>query len=296
LAAVEEKEEVSVFERILFALFPFLIVAVLILLLLTLLSGDFRAKALDVVREVPIVKSLVPPASDSLSSDGDIRSQKLTTKILELEEQITVLNTMLSEAEQKNSEQQSLIESLSIEKDSLTTEVNEVKVSDEEYNENIVELANMFAKMTASKAAPIIQALTIDEMALIFSNMKTASQVAIMEKMNPQIAADLAMKLKDLDKATNLEIAALQSKVAELEKTQENGGSTTVTDKELANSLVAMSAESAADILKKMMKISSSKVLRVLSAMDSNSRSSILEAYAKLDSDEAALITSKLLQ
>lgn len=296
LAAVEEKEEVSIFERILFALFPFLIVAVLIVLLLTLLNSDFRARALDVARDIPIVKHIVPEPSTVMTDDGEIRTEKFTSKLLELEEQIVQLNTQLSEAELRNVEQTTLIETLSTENESLKQEVNEVKVSDEEYTANIIELANMFAKMTPSKAAPIIQALNLDEMALIFSNMKTANQVAIMEKMNPAVAADVTMKLKDVEKAANLEIAALQSKIAELESNaQANSGSTTVTDQELANSLATMSADAAAELLQSMMNISSSKVLRVLSVMNSNSRSAILEAYAELDSEEAALIASRLM-
>lgn len=296
LAAVEEKEEVSIFERILFALFPFLIVAVLIVLLLTLLNSDFRARALDVARDIPIVKHIVPEPSTVMTDDGEIRTEKFTSKLLELEEQIVQLNTQLSEAELRNVEQTTLIETLSSENESLKQEVNEVKVSDEEYTANIIELANMFAKMTPSKAAPIIQALNLDEMALIFSNMKTANQVAIMEKMNPAVAADVTMKLKDVEKAANLEIAALQSKIAELESNaQANSGSTTVTDQELANSLATMSADAAAELLQSMMNISSSKVLRVLSVMNSNSRSAILEAYAELDSEEAALIASRLM-
>ena len=297
LAAVEEKEEVSVFERILFALFPFLIVAVLILLLLTLLSSDFRAKALDVARDIPIINNLVPESTGIQTSDEDIKNEKLTTRMLELEEQIVQLNTQLSEAELKNVEQTTLIETLTVENESLKSEVDEVKLSDEEYTANIVELANMFAKMTASKAAPIIQSLSLDEMALIFSHMKTANQVAIMEKMNPTVAADVAMKLKDQVSATNLEIAALQSKIAELETGEgSNNGDTTVSDQNLANSLAGMSSDAAAKLLKNMMKISSSKVLRVLSVMDANSRSGILEAYGELDSEEAALITSRLMQ
>lgn len=297
LAAVDEKEEVSVFERILFALFPFLIVAVLILLLLTLLSSDFRAKALDVARTIPGINMLVPESTSVLTDDDDIKANKLTTRILELEEQVTELSKQLSEKEIKTVEQNTIIESLTSENEKLKTEVSEDKVSDEEYTANIVELANMFGKMSASKAAPIIQSLNSDEMALIFSHMKTANQVAIMEKMTPAVAAEVAMKLKDLEKASNLEIAALQAKISELEGSKTNETTnTTISDQALANSLGNMNADEGAKLLKNMMKISSSKVLRVLSVMNAENRASILEAYSKIDSDEAALITSRLME
>lgn len=297
LAAVDEKEEVSIFERILFALFPFLIVAVLILLLLTLLSGEFRAKALNVASEIPIINKLIPDPTTVLTNDGEMKADKLTTRILELEEQVTQLSKQLSETELKNVEQNTLIESLTSENEQLKTEVSEVKVSDEEYTANIVELANMFGKMSASKAAPIIQALNIDEMALIFSHMKQANKVAIMEKMTPTIAAEVAMKLKDLESASNLEIAALQTKIAELENNDINETiNTTISDQALANSLGNMNADEGAKILKNMMKISSSKVLRVLSVMNTQNRAALLESYSKLDSDEAALITSRLME
>ena len=68
--------------------------------------------------------------------------------------------------------------------------------TEEEYNNQITQLANMYAKMNPSKAAPIIEALTPKEMVLVFSMMKADSRGAILEKMDAAKAAEASIGVK----------------------------------------------------------------------------------------------------
>lgn len=297
LAAIDEKQEVSLFERILFALFPFLIVAVLIFLLLTLFQPDFRNRVIEVGQSIPVVKNILPePSDNTLSSDDKVRNEKLATKILELETEMSKLQGELNSALEITSNQEMTIKELQTQNESLLAESSTHKISDEDYTARISELANMFAKMMPSKAANIIQAMTVDEMALIFSEMRTNDRIKIMEKMIPSVAADVTLKLKDETVAKDLQIAALQSQIDELKANNAAEQVQVVSDTELAASFSGMSPAGAADMLHTMMTISSSKVLRILSVLDSQSRSSILEAMNEIDEDTAALLATRLMQ
>lgn len=297
LAAIdEEKQETSFMERLMFALIPFLFVAVLIIVLLTLLDKDVRNSAIEIGQKIPVVRSLLPEP-ETTGSDETVRNDKQSTKIAELEAAITELQAQLSEATSTTSEQEATISSLQSENEELKKSVTENKISDEDYTARISELASMFSKMQPSKAAPIMQAMTLDEMALIFSQMRADDRVKIMEKMTPQIAADVTLKLKDQDSVSNMEIAALQSQIKKLQDSGSSSNSSSqVTDADLASTFAAMDPAAASDMLLKMMDISSSKVLRILKATDSSTRSAILEKMAETDKKTSATLVTKLMQ
>lgn len=299
LAAIEEeKQETSFIEKLMFVLLPFLFVAVLIAVLLMLLDVDIRNSAIKVGQDIPIVKNFLPePSVDGTGSDDGVRSDKQNTKISELEAEIATLRAQLDEATSATTTQETTISSLQTENEELKQSVETNKLSDEEYTARIQELASMFSRMQPSKAAPIVQAMTLDEMALIFSAMRADDRVKIMEKMTPQIAADVTLKLKDQDSTKDMEIAALQSQVEKLQSSAQTTASTSsVSDADLASTFASMEPKAAAEMLLKMMDISSSKVLRILQASDSTTRSAILEQMSDINEQTSALLVTRLMQ
>ncbi|MCR8656253.1 MotE family protein [Paenibacillus endoradicis] len=299
MAAIEEdNQETSFIERFMFFLLPFLFVAVLLVVMLTLFNVDFRSGAIKIGQDIPIVRNFLPePTEGSTGSDGSVRSEKLNEKLTALEAELATVRTELAEATTVKTTQESTITSLQEENGLLKQNVAESKLTDEEYNNRIIELASMFAKMTPSKAAPIMQSMTLEEMALIFSQMRSDDRVKIMEKMTPQIAADVTLKLKDNDSVLNMEIAALQAQVKKLQtSTSTTASASQVSDAELAATFSAMEPKAAADMLVKMMDISSSKVLRILKASTSTARSAILEEISAVNESTAAMLVTKLMQ
>ena len=299
LAAIdEEKQETSFIERLMFVLIPIVFVAVLIAVLLTLFDVDFRKDAIKVGQDIPIVRNFLPePIEGSDVVDNSMRTEKLNEKLAALEAELTIVRTELAEATTDQTTQENTITALQAENDLLKQSVSESKLTDEDYTARIVELASMFAKMTPSKAAPIMQSMSLDEMALLFSQMRAEDRVRIMEKMTPQIAADVTLRLKDNDSVLNMEIAALQSQVKKLQgSTAPSATDSQVTDAELAATFSAMEPTAAADMLVKMMDISSSKVLRILKASSSSARSTILEEISALNKNTAAVLATKLMQ
>ncbi|HIW31570.1 MAG TPA: MgtE protein [Candidatus Paenibacillus intestinavium] len=299
MAAIdEEKQETSFVERLMFILIPIVFVAVLIAVLLTLFDVNFRNEAIKVGQDIPIVRNFLPePIEGADGADSNIRTEKLNEKLAALEAELTIVRTELAEATTDQTTQESTIISLQAENDLLKQSVAESKLTDEDYTARIVELASMFAKMTPSKAAPIMQSMSLDEMALLFSQMRAEDRVRIMEKMTPQIAADVTLKLKDNDSVLNMELAALQSQVKKLQAaTASKATDSQVTDAELAATFSAMEPKAAADMLVKMMDISSSKVLRILKASSSSARSAILEEISAVNKNTAANLATKLMQ
>lgn len=301
MAAIdEEKQESSFIERAVFVITPILFVIVLLGLLVTFLNVNVRNKAIEIGQDIPIVRNILPePSTKPADSDEKMKSAKFGERIAELESQLASVQNELSAAQAKTIEQEQTIATLQQQNEEIKVEptIEEQTVTDEQYTARIQELASMFAKMTPSKAAPIVQSMTLEEMALLFSQMRADDRVRIMEKMSPQVAADVTMLLKDSETAKDLEIAALQSRV---EKLQANAGtessSSEVSDADLAATFSAMESKAAAEMLLKMMDISSSKVLRILKVTGSNARSAILEEMSALNENTAALLVTKLMQ
>jgi len=301
LAAIdEEKQESSFIERAVFVITPILFVIVLIGLLVTFLDVDIRNKALEIGQDIPIVRNILPePSAKPADSDEKMKSAKFGERIAELESQLASVQNELSAAQAKTMEQEQTIATLQQQNEEIKVEPTkeEPTVTDEQYTARIQELASMFAKMTPSKAAPIVQSMTLEEMALLFSQMRADDRVRIMEKMSPQVAADVTMLLKDSETAKDLEIAALQSRVEKLQaNTGTESSSSEVTDADLAATFSAMESKAAAEMLLKMMDISSSKVLRILKVTGSNARSAILEEMSAINENTAALLVTKLMQ
>lgn len=299
MAAIdEEKQESSFIEKAVFVITPLLFVIVLLGLFITFLDLDVRNKAIEIGNSIPVVRNFMPePSTTTGSSDDKVRSDKLNERIVELETQLAAAQEELATATAKSVEQEQTISTLQQQKDTLEETTTEAVVTDEQYTARIQELASMFAKMTPSKAAPIVQSMTLDEMALLFSQMRADDRVRIMEKMTPQVAADVTIKLKDNETAKDMEIAALQSRVDRLQSdTSSASSSTQVSDTELAATFTAMDPAAAAEMLLKMMDISSSKVLRVLQVTSSTARSAILEEMAAVDERTAAILVTRLMQ
>ncbi|WP_213512767.1 magnesium transporter MgtE N-terminal domain-containing protein [Paenibacillus montaniterrae] len=300
MAAIdEEKQESSFIERAVFIVTPLLFVIVLIGLFITFLGVDIRSKAIEIGHSIPIIRDLLPEPTEPLAnSDEKLRSDKLNERIAELEAQLAAAQEELSAATAKTVEQEQTINTLQTQSETAAeTTTAEQTVTDEQYTARIQELAGMFSRMTPSKAAPIVQSMTLEEMALLFSQMRADDRVRIMEKMNPQVAADVTIKLKDNETAKDMEIAALQSRVERLQSESNNQAtSSQVSDADLAATFAAMDPAAAAEMLLKMMDISSSKVLRVLQVTDSTARSAILEEMTAIDERTAAVLVTRLMQ
>lgn len=302
---VENTSSYGAMERFLiWFLIPFVFTAVLLGVLLTIFDYDVMNSVLRAANKVPIVNNIIPDpkpsASDSKTSTTASQSnaggntaseetvQSLTAKLTEKDLEITKINSMIQQRDQ-------MIKELQLKNSSLEEQVKSKTLSDEEYTAHIQQLASLYAKMSPSKSAPIMENLTAPELVLVLSMMKTDERVKVLEKMDPKKAADASILLKDQTTAKDREIAALQERVKELSKPAA-AATQKISKDDLGATFSNMTPKSAAVVLMEMQNSNPDKVISILSSMDSAGRSKVLTAISEQSKETAALLSARLVQ
>ncbi|WP_059045352.1 MotE family protein [Paenibacillus rubinfantis] len=300
-----EEESGGGFSRFLFFMTPILFTVVLLGVLLTLFNIDFRNTLIDLGNRIPVVKNLVPdpkvPEDEVEQAAEEEQKQKESTEatVKELKDQLAQQQVELQTANQQAAEQQEKVKEL---QDQLATVQQEASVQQqsaeaEAYQKEVKKLANLYAEMSPSKAAAIFDKLTTEETLQMLSVMSNESKVAILEKMNPQKAADISIKLKDVNTSEDLAIAALQSRL-KMEAAADSSTTTTGTglsDTELSQTFSSMAAEDAAKLVLQTYKLSPEKGLKILKSVNGTTRSKILAEMAKADEKTSVKILNQLV-
>jgi flagellar motility protein MotE (MotC chaperone) len=293
-----EKNSYSGFERFLFFLTPVLFTAVLLGMLLLLFNTEWRNKALEIGNKVPVLKAVLPdPASaagPSGTTDAEITVGNAKQKIDKLKALLADREATLKTATAQTGQQKKEIDGLKAQIEQLNKDKKQKTLTDEEYTARIKSLAGVYAKMTPGKAAAILETMTLDETALVLGSMTDTERGRVLEKMSPAKAADVTIKLKDADNAANQQIAALQSRVKELEAKAGSGGSS-LDATELKQTFTAMKPANAATLILQMVGSNQTKALRILGALDNSARSQILAAMSDQDSKVTASLVTKLM-
>lgn len=298
---IDNEDSNGGFERILFFLIPIIFTIVLVGVLLTLFNINVRNGVLDVANKIPIVKNWIPdpklsPEEQKLKDIKDQEEsdeatiQELKTLLAEKEESLKAMTEQKTAQETKVNELESQLEDL--QNESVDTDVPE---KEDPYIEQIRELAKMYADMSPSKAAPIMQNLTMEEMVLMLSEMKNSKRVAILERMDPKIAAEATMILKEAKSTEDLAIAAKQSRDKK-DKEQNTLKTTDNLDKNQLNKTFSqMAPDKAADLLLQTYKINPSKVITILNTVDDGTRARILDSMSTKDKELAAKVLNRLM-
>jgi flagellar motility protein MotE (MotC chaperone) len=293
-----EKSSYSGFERFLFFVTPILFTAVLLGVLLLMFNTEWRNAALEFGNKIPVIKSLLPdPANTSVTvgnTDEALTVTNAKNKMDELNAILTDRETALKQATEQTVQQKQQIVDLQSKVDQLTKANAEKTITSDAYQARIQSLSNMYGKMTPSKAAPILESMTLDESALVIGAMSDAERGRVLEKMTPKTAADVTTKLKDADTVDKREIAALQSRIKELEL-QAGKGTSTLDTAKLNKTFSSMKPANAAVLLLQMAGTNQSKALLILGVLDDTARSGILSAMADLDKTTTALLVSKIM-
>ncbi|MNC05382.1 MgtE intracellular N domain protein [compost metagenome] len=305
---LENEESAGKFERFLFLMIPIIFTLVLLGVLLTLFNMDIRNNVLEIANKIPVVDKWVPePVADPTSEPADDEAAKSEEQaassestIKELKAQLAAQEAQLKQANEDKTAQETKVEALQKQIDTMTEEAAAAAASTEEtvdpYQEKVTELAKLYAGMKASKAAPIMENLTTEEMVQIFSAMNNASKTAILEKMDPEKAADVSVKLKETTNSTDMAIAALQSRLKQTQTdTPTTSTSGNLDQDELSQTFTTMPAADAATLLGSMYTISPDKVITILNTVSDSVRSSILGEITKNDSTLSAKIVNRLM-
>ncbi|MEX2415312.1 MAG: hypothetical protein WD424_04140 [Paenibacillaceae bacterium] len=293
-----EKSSYGRLERFIYIiLLPVLFAAILIGVLFTLFDYDVKNVVYSIGRNIPIINNIVPkeqrtdtqsgnPANESIQMDQQIKD--LAASATEKDNEILQLETEMKNRNEQIAQLEASVEKLILEQESIA-------MNSEEYRKQLKSLAAMYAGMTTSKSAPILENLTMPELVLVLYEMSSDDQGRVLEKMNPKTAADASIQLKDVNELTRKDWEE-QAKIARDERTAKDDpeATTKLTNEELAQTFSAMTVDSAAEILLQLNKTNSTKVVSLLNAMDNASRSNILAAIAELSTGDAATLANKL--
>ncbi|SEA25258.1 kinesin [Paenibacillus marchantiae] len=300
-----EKESSGGWEKFLMISIPIVFTVVLLGVLLTLFNVDIRNNLLGVANKIPIVKDWVP---DPVLDPEKKKLEKSEQQVESAEATIDKLKAQVSEKETE----------LKAAKDATTTEAKKAsdlqkKLDDAEkavetavrnpetesdYQKQIKDLAKMYADMSPSKAAPILQNMTNEEMVLLLSAMQSAARTKVLEKMDPKTAADVTMMMKDAKPSGDLALDALQSRLKKETATTSTASTTNsknLDKNQLSQTFASMSASSGAKLLLETYKLSPDKTLTILNSVDDATRSQLLENMSTENSVETAKILNKLM-
>jgi len=280
-------------------LIPFVFTAVLLGVLLTIFDYDVMNNVLRAANKIPVIEKMIPepknqqtenkaPTETNPGQTTQVKEQEATVKLDQLDQELKKSDAALQQRDQT-------IKELQLKNSTLEEQMKSKELTDDEYTAQIQQLASLYAKMSPSKAAPIMENLTTAEMVLVLSMMKTDERVKVLEKMNPKTAAESSILLKDLTTAKDKQIAALQ------ERLKQTTAPNPVADQKLSkddlgSTFANMTPKSAATVLMEMQNTNPEKVISILSSMDSASRSKIITAISEQSKETAALISARLIQ
>jgi flagellar motility protein MotE (MotC chaperone) len=299
-----EKPTFNAFERFLYWFFiPIVFTMVLIGALLSLFDYNIMNEFLKVGDKVPGLSAVLPdpkvegkPAVKNVLGEAEPAESEVNpeTVINELRLQLAGKEAELKSADDAYHQKDQALKDLQAKMNAMQVQTKEDAKSDEEYQALIRETASMYAKMSPSKAAPIMQNLTLSEQVLLLSEMKLDERVGILEKMDPKKAAEASIYLKDAVPAKDKQIAALQERL-KLNNSVQPAAAAKLSKDDLGQTFANMTPKSAAALLIEMEKTTPAKVTDILNSVDSAARSKIMSSLSDASKETAASIAARLV-
>jgi len=247
-------------------LLPLAFMATVLLVVLPFLGYDLFAVATS------LTKKPIAYVENNLTAEATDQNEEelLKKEIDEKDTEISGLKKQLNEKEIELGKKQSELESLS-------EEIQSELADKEEREKKLQQLANTYEGMSASKSASIMENLTLNEAALLLDAMGSTEQAAVLGKMNAAIAADLTIALRDLEKADDPEIAAMQERMTLLMNAIDREDSSLSTS-DVAKDLSEMPEDEAAGILSKLAQSEEEKEvgLSILKELGDDKRKALL--------------------
>lgn len=239
--------------------------------------------ALAAGQKVPGLSAILPEPKEEKDSEHSLETIEVSLhdseqRVSQSEEEISRLKREIA---LKSEEVKQLLDQI----DQLQAESEVTKLSDEERLTKLRELASIYGGMSTSRAAAILENLTLREAALIMKQLTTTQQSAVMAKLEPLYAANLTVVIKEMDIAQNPEIAALQERInllMDLIDDESDSAQATVPLNNMANTFSQMPPAQAAAILVDMSKTNSEFQLgvKLLANMADGNRSGIMSVMS----------------
>lgn len=300
-----EKSSYGAFERFLFFATPIIFTIVLLLVLFALFDSSFMNGVLKAANKVPVLETFIPDPKTkeriTLPSDATAGGSQgaaanaagEAASVEQLKSQLAQAQAELQAANSQTQQKDQTIKDLRAQLETSEEKAKSKAQTDEEYRVQIQQLASIYAGMMPSKSAPILEAMTLKERALILGEMKTADRGKVLERMNPAVAAETSIQMKDVIPAKDVQIAALQERL-DINKQDQQKALPSITKEDIGQTFSQMVPKSAAAILIEMNTANSARVVDILKSMDSAGRAKVLAAISDSSKPTAAALSAKL--
>lgn len=292
-----EKSSYGAFERFLYIFFiPILFTLILSGVLLSLFGYNVKDTVLRIGNSIPLVNKVIPDPAEQFTRAGttdlDLDASSVSERVGQLTKKIEQKETELQQLLDSGAKKDQTIKELQDEIKELETKLANKTQNADQYEEQIKNLAALYADMTPSKSAAILENLTMPELVLVLSKMNADNRVGVLEKMDPKIAADASIQLKDIIPVKDRELAALQARLDLNARNNPSNAKLSIND--LGQTFAGMAPKSAAAVLIELASLDENKVLGILSVMENQARSQIIASMSDISKENAAKITAKL--
>ncbi|WHZ05419.1 hypothetical protein QNH48_12650 [Neobacillus sp. YX16] len=237
---------------------------------------------------LPIISTFIPDdgeskASAKTSENSEYWKQQYLSADEKLKEKDLEIDGL---KKQINSNQEGLDE---LKKSNQELQLQMETKQNEKTKKQMEQVAAIYADISPSKAALMLQNMSLDEAVFTLMQLEQDLQSSIIGSMkDAKKAAQMTTVLRDAAMIGETDPALVKEQVGELVKKQENP--TTA----LSETIAGMNPVQSASIIQSMMKTNSQIALELLKNLTTASRSQILTEIAKSDTNTAAQITANL--
>ena len=167
----------------------------------------------SILEEVPVLSWFLPDAELKLARE---RITQLESRLEEAQSLLAEQKIMIEMMEEDLNQKDEEIAQLTQQNVELSAQLEEQLFEQKARGEHLQELAKLYASMSASRAAGILEHLSLSETALILREMNADQKSRIMARMEPQYAANLTLVLKEMEQVSNPDSASSQERLMNL--------------------------------------------------------------------------------
>ncbi|MBT2657836.1 hypothetical protein J7E81_21785 [Bacillus sp. ISL-18] len=269
------------------AIFPLTFTIILLLVIFIIMGYPVGKTLLAWGNSVPVLEKLVPGPSIAEAATDSGKSESWKQKYQQKAASVKKKNEEIANLKEQLSSYQNNLEEMKQTNQQLERQVdtNLTKA----FQEQTEKVASIYEKIPSSKAAAMLESMTLEDASLTLSMLDEEQQSRILSSMkDSKEAAQLTMIIKEMATLNETNEASLKAKIQEIAQIQNNPTQT------LAETLSRMSAVEAAVMIKSMMGTNSQVAIELMKAIPTANRAQILSEIAKADSKLAVQITTSL--
>jgi len=195
-----EKTTYGVFERVLYLfLIPVLFTVILVTVLLAMFGYDVADSVLRAANRVPLLEAIVPdpkPPTNVLSGQSDAEiAAKLAADNDALQQKNRELEQQLEEERALSLGKDETIRALEEQVAELNRQLEAARANEAAAARQVEQTSRVYEEMSPSKAAPILEQMPLEDRLAILEGIKVERQTKILEKMDPEVAAETTVRL-----------------------------------------------------------------------------------------------------